>query len=214
MALPKKTLLSFFGKSTTPSTPAASTTSSNIVAAAPLVAPQTIPTVNVIAPQSALSSTAIQSHSSTAPLPEHPILQELRRTLESLPDTIPLGLPEDSLATLSYSTKEFIFDDQDAWEDIVNPMLDHVLGFGIAPDAIRTLIHCGQYGMDGVYCYFSCCICDLGIDPGLLEGKLEWLLTAMVELYISFLLICTYINISILEVQGEMFPSSKQPTPT
>jgi hypothetical protein len=103
-------------------------------------------------------------------------------TSENLPDTVPLGLPEDSLAALSYSPKDLLLDDQDAWEDVVNPTLDRILGFGVTSDAIRDLIRRGRYGMDSVYRYFHTCVHDLGIHAGLFEGKIERLLAAMVDL--------------------------------
>lgn len=36
--------------------------------------------------------------------------------------------------------------DQDVWEDVVNPTLDHVLGFGRSTDSLHALIRRGKYG--------------------------------------------------------------------
>jgi hypothetical protein len=102
--------------------------------------------------------------------------------IQFLPHTVPAGVPLDPLAALSCLPKDLIFDGQDAWEDVVNPMLDRLLGFGTTQDDIHALIRRGQYGMDGVYRYFRSCICDLDIPVGLLEGKIGRLVDAMKEL--------------------------------
>lgn len=156
---------------------------SGVVAAAPLLAPPTIPDVNVAALPFTPSSPAAQPLSSTAPLPpDDPILQRFYRTIQSLPQTVPIGVPLDPLAALSCLPKDLIFDGQDAWEDVVNPMLDRLLGFGMTKDDVHDLIRRGQYGMDGVFRYFHSCICDLDIHAGLLEGKIDCLVDAIKDL--------------------------------
>lgn len=112
------------------------------------------------------------------PLP----LQELHRTIQTLPESVAAGLPSDTLSVFFTPAKDLLLDGQDAWEDVVNPTLDRVFGFGTSEEAVRALVRRGPYGMDGVYRYLASCISDLNINAGLFEGKVERLLKAMVEL--------------------------------
>lgn len=112
----------------------------------------------------------------------NPLLEELHTTIQTLPENVATGLPSDELAVFFTPAKDFVEDGQDAWEEVVNPLLDRVLGFGATADSIRALIRRGPYGMDGVYRYLVSCVFDLKISAGLFEGKVERLLQAMVEL--------------------------------
>ncbi|KAF8152636.1 hypothetical protein B0H34DRAFT_801031 [Crassisporium funariophilum] len=58
------------------------------------------------------------------------LLQELHRAIISLPPNVLPGIPSDPLAIFAHPPTAFLKADQDAWEDIVNPTLDCVLGFG------------------------------------------------------------------------------------
>ncbi|KAN0132254.1 hypothetical protein V8E53_010020 [Lactarius tabidus] len=67
------------------------------------------------------------------------------------------------------------------WEN-VNPGLDRILGFGRLQDEIVAMIQCGQKGLQGLYKYFEVLIEQGGIVGGLLEGKIDALMTAMAVL--------------------------------
>jgi hypothetical protein len=179
-ALPKKNLLSFFGKPSSSPTPV---NTSDVVAVAPLLVASTTPTA-LVAPPPTPSAPSVENPAISTPAtaPDIPILQELFHTIQTLPETVPIGVPSDVLAAFFSSPKDLVQDGEDAWEDVVNPMLDRMLGFGATADAIRALIRRGKYGMDGLYRFIKSCICDLNIHTGLLEGKIERLVEAMVEL--------------------------------
>lgn len=113
---------------------------------------------------------------------DHKILHDLSRAINSLPDTVPLALPSDAIYAFSSTPSDLILDGQDAWEDIVNPTLDRAFGFGTTQQSIRDFIRRGEHGMYAVHRYFKACIQDLHIDAGLLEGKVERLVEAMVSL--------------------------------
>ena len=83
-----------------------------------------------------------------------PFFEKLRITIQNLPETVAVGLPSDELAVFFTPAKDFVEDGQDAWEDVVNPTLDRVFGFGATADSIRALIRRGPYGMDGV-CFYQ-----------------------------------------------------------
>ncbi|KAF8153671.1 hypothetical protein BJ912DRAFT_476922, partial [Pholiota molesta] len=113
---------------------------------------------------------------------DHPLLQEIYRCICSLPLTVPLGAPSEPLAQFAHPPTAFVEEGQDPWEEVINPALDRVLGFGKNSDDIRALIRRGDYGMDGLYRYLKACISDLNIYAGLFEGKIRRLIDAMVEL--------------------------------
>ena len=77
--------------------------------------------------------------------------------------------------------------DEDAWEDVVNPTLDRVLGFGRSTDSLRALIRRGKYGMDSLHQYLTSCVSDLNIDAAMFEGKVERLIEVMEQLYAFYL---------------------------
>ncbi|KAF8198428.1 hypothetical protein BJ912DRAFT_1074363 [Pholiota molesta] len=196
-ALPKKNLLSFFMK-TSASIPAASANSSTAVnvAPAPLGAPSTTPLTAQSSSPSTIPKAPSESISHTIPHvsssqnppsittneSDGPLLRELHRAIVSLPSTIPLATSSGALAGFAYNPTAFLEDGQDAWEEVVNPALDRVLGFGADAASIRALVYRGDYGMDGLYRYLQACVSDLKIDAGLFEGKIRRLIEAMNQL--------------------------------
>ncbi|KAF8262077.1 hypothetical protein EI94DRAFT_1705043 [Lactarius quietus] len=64
------------------------------------------------------------------------------------------------------------------WEN-VNPGLDRILSFGRPEEEIATLICCSCEGLQGLYKYLEVLVKQGGIFGGLLEGKVEALITAM-----------------------------------
>jgi hypothetical protein len=43
---------------------------------------------------------------------------------------------------------DFVLPGQDAWEDIIDPTFNHVIGFGMSTPEIAALIRRGEYEMD------------------------------------------------------------------
>ncbi|KAF9473610.1 hypothetical protein BDN70DRAFT_937308 [Pholiota conissans] len=177
--IPKKNLFSFFGKVKIAVTPTITPTT---VAAAPLLLPPTPSSLTAGVSLFTQTTSASSIISCPATHHNHTLLQDLLHTIQSLPTSIPVGLPSDDLGALFYSPKDLLQDGEDAWEDVINPTLDRLLGFGIDSTALQALIRRGDFGMDGVYRYFKTCICELSIDAGLLEGKIGRLIEAMVVL--------------------------------
>jgi hypothetical protein len=95
---------------------------------------------------------------------------------------VPVGTPSDPLASFAHPPTAYLEEGQDAWEDVINPALDRVLGFGATADSIRALVRRGDYGMDGLYRYLRVCICDLDVYAGLFEGKIRRLIESIAEL--------------------------------
>lgn len=114
---------------------------------------------------------------------EHPLLQDLARAVNLLPSSIPIGISSDTLAVFSSPpTTALLLDGQDPWEEVVNPTFDQVFGFGATAKSIQDVIRRGEYGMTGVFYYLKCCIHELGIDAGLLEGRIGRIVASMVDL--------------------------------
>ncbi|KAF8264612.1 hypothetical protein EI94DRAFT_1703093 [Lactarius quietus] len=67
------------------------------------------------------------------------------------------------------------------WENL-NPGLDRILSFGRPEEEIATLICCSREGLQGLYEYLEVLVKQGGIVGGLLEGKVEALITAMAML--------------------------------
>ena len=66
------------------------------------------------------------------------------------------------------------------WEN-VNPGLDRILGFRKPQDEIVAMVQCSQKGLQGLYEYLEVLVEQGGVVGGLLEGKIDALMTAMVE---------------------------------
>ncbi|KAF8259667.1 hypothetical protein EI94DRAFT_1706943 [Lactarius quietus] len=69
----------------------------------------------------------------------------------------------------------------EVWEN-VNPSLDRLLGFGRSQQEIVAMIRHGREGLHGFYEYLEVLVEQGGIVGGLLEGKIDALITAMAEL--------------------------------
>jgi hypothetical protein len=67
---------------------------------------------------------------------------------------------------------------EDAWE-MVDETLNSVIGYGASVAAVAAIIQRGRFGMNGLCDWLDMCILQYGIDPKLLEGKVQCLLDAM-----------------------------------
>lgn len=182
--MPKNNITSFFAKAaklTTAATNSAVTADPMPLRASPL---PTSPTP-LVEPSSTACTPRAQPdalRSSISDSDEHLLLQDLRRTISTLPSTVPLGVTSDTLAMFSHTPTVSFHGGQDPWEDVVNPALDQVFGFGATQEEIRGIIRRGEKGMDGVYKYIKASIEDLKIDIGLFEGKIKRIIAAMLDL--------------------------------
>ena len=60
----------------------------------------------------------------------------------------------------------------DAWE-MVDKTLNGAIGYGMSIAAVSAIIRWGRFGMDGLCDWLETCILEYGINPNLLEGKVQ-----------------------------------------
>ncbi|KAF8150990.1 hypothetical protein B0H34DRAFT_825169 [Crassisporium funariophilum] len=171
--VPKKTLVSYFSKSTGVRGPVPT----------PVKAPALLSRKTTDIPP-----TVIPSSSTSLPLPTaahydapslHPLLRSLRQVIDTLPGDIPEATTSDTLAIYAAPPTVDPDNDEGPWRAI-DGMLNRVIGFGATPESLKALIRRGHFGIDGLYLYFKSCIEDIKIEPALLEGKIEWVVEAMI----------------------------------
>ncbi|KAN0139164.1 hypothetical protein V8E53_003053 [Lactarius tabidus] len=81
-------------------------------------------------------------------------------------------VPKSGVSVRSWKTAKT----DELWEN-VNPGLDRILGFGRSQEDIIAMVCCSQKGLQGLYEYLEVLIEKGGIDGGLLEGKINTLIT-------------------------------------
>jgi hypothetical protein len=110
------------------------------------------------------------------------LLMRLRTYTQNLPLSIPLGTPSDPFANFSSNPEDLIKPGSDAWEHVIDPAFNRVIGFGLTTAQLADLIKWGHYGMDGFCEWTATCINVLHIAPALLETRVERVIDAMVNL--------------------------------
>jgi hypothetical protein len=108
------------------------------------------------------------------------LLSRLNALVASLPVSIPIGKRDEPLACFATNPQDLVLPSQDAWEDVIDPTFNCVVGFGKSTPEIAALIQCGKYGMDGFCKWTTACIKQLGIPLSVLEMRLERVMQAMV----------------------------------
>ena len=106
---------------------------------------------------------------------------------------VPYGVDSDDLAIFAGSPHAHIQQDDEAWENL-DPLLNQVVSYGATPETISQRIRRGKFGMDGMYTWPKVCIEELNVSEGLLEGKIERLIDAMLILYVDSLLFLTFFH--------------------
>ena len=205
--IPSKTLLSFVNNKATSS---------------PLEAPRSSSTLGPFLPSSPLTPGVPPSlpiahlHESitrfSVTLPPTPILRlslldRLTPGVDSLPAEVPYGIDSDGLAVFAGSPRAYIQQDDEAWENL-DPLLNQVIGYGAMPETLSQRIQRGKFGMDGIYTWLKVCVEELNISEGLLEGKTERLIDALLLLYVHSLPSITLFHIS------SRFSRGARPGPT
>ena len=61
-----------------------------------------------------------------------------------------MGIDSDDLATFSGNPAALIGPDDEPWE-ILDQVLNRIVGYGATPEGISSIIRRGQFGMDGMY---------------------------------------------------------------
>jgi hypothetical protein len=110
------------------------------------------------------------------------LLQDLRKTMENIPDTIPHADEAHALAIFAGNPADYVSTDQDDWEDVLNPMMHRAFGYGADAEdegELRGLARCGGYGLDGFCRFMEYFVAHRRLQVGLFEGKIKILLAAM-----------------------------------
>ena len=118
-------------------------------------------------------------------LEEPPTLDITSHTLTAnLPQSIPVGNQNELLGCFAARPEDLILPGQDAWEDVINPTFDCVIGFGKSVPEIAAFIRHGEYGMDGFCNWTMACIEHLNVPTSVLKIRLDRVMQAMVHLYV------------------------------
>lgn len=117
----------------------------------------------------------------------HVLLSRLRALTVNLPLSVPIGYQGEPLACFAVNPELLVQPGQDAWEDVVDPTFNQVIGFGRTTIEIAGFIRRGQYGMDGFCNWTAACLESLKISPSLLEMRLDRVMQAMIHLCELFL---------------------------
>ena len=113
------------------------------------------------------------------------LLSRLRILTANLPLSVPVGCQGEPLACFAVDPEDLVQAGQDAWEDVVDPTFNQVIGFGRTTVEIAGFIRRGEYGMDGFCNWTESCLERLNIAPPLLEMRLERVVQAMIHLCVA-----------------------------
>lgn len=113
-----------------------------------------------------------------SPRSRSPLISRLQQAAAKLPVSIPVGLPDGPFARFSGSPSNDVAAGPDAWE-VLDALFNNVIGFGVTPEELANTLCRGPYGIDGLCGWLDICVMDLHIDEGLLEGKVECLISAI-----------------------------------
>lgn len=140
------------------------------------------------------SSTAKKNITSTVPIPlpvmkitsndslihsdsSAHIIKRFRESIALLPPTVPLATPEHPLGQF-FSRPQVDPSSGDQWE-VVDPILNRLIGVDISPDEMKKLICVGPYGLDAFCNWLDTYISCKCIQEALLEPKLDRLISVM-----------------------------------
>lgn len=110
------------------------------------------------------------------------MIQQLRSAAQGLPQHVPLALPSDSIAQFA-TIPTLHGSGEDVWESI-DPVLNRFVGFGATVEEVSRKVRRGPLGVEGLCDWLDMCVTRLGIDPGLLEGKIKTLIDAISLWYV------------------------------
>jgi hypothetical protein len=168
--------------------------SSSVIEPARLSSTILVPPSDVVQTEIANTADIIMiddEHDSGRQAPDLPrsLIDRLRGATQRLPLTVPVGAEDDLLAQFSGAPFVDPSEYEDPWE-MVDKVLNGVIGYGMSVAAVSAIIRRGRFGMDGLCDWLETCISEYGINPDLLEGKVERLLDAMSLLcvFICFIL--------------------------
>jgi hypothetical protein len=77
------------------------------------------------------------------------LLAQLHTLTANLPLSVPIGNRDEPLGCFSVNPEDLVLTGQDAWEEVVDPTFNQVIGYGKSTLEIAAFIRRGEYGMDG-----------------------------------------------------------------
>ena len=114
-------------------------------------------------------------------------VRELRKISRDLLNTIPVAAPQDKLARFAdaaaYDNPSIASDD--LWEEVLNPFLKDVLGWGVTAD-LDLDIQRGTLGFDAVAGFVAYFVENRSVDEVLFEGKLAHLVESAKKIMFVF----------------------------
>ena len=106
------------------------------------------------------------------------LIAELRMAAEQLGEDVPIATESNEISAFGWATAEANCMGvmmEEVWET-VNPVLDRFLGFWRPLVEIKSLVHCGERGIEGFCQYLTYLVEEKGIQGGLIEGKVKVLI--------------------------------------
>jgi hypothetical protein len=111
---------------------------------------------------------------------------ELRTLAARLPNSIPEGTLGDKLAP--FAQRPYIGPNVETfWEEVADPILNNLIGYGQTDEVIKKLIRRGELGLDGLCNWLEFILTEAGVNETLLEMKVDRLSNAIRSLYVNLL---------------------------
>jgi hypothetical protein len=106
------------------------------------------------------------------------LLTKLEKSISNLPKTLPDASDSDKIAVFAQSVPTDM-DRDDAWEFLLDPLLNRFLGFGRTIKSISASLRGGEKGLTAMVRYLREFVGHYRIDGALLEGKVLRLIEAI-----------------------------------
>ena len=110
------------------------------------------------------------------------LLTKLEKSISDLPKTLPAVTEADEIAIFTQNVPSDM-DRDDAWELLLDPLLNWFLGFGRPIEVISVSLRGGDKGLTAMAWYLREFVAWYRIDGALLEGKVLWLIEAIESKY-------------------------------
>jgi hypothetical protein len=106
------------------------------------------------------------------------LLTKLEKSISNLPKMLPDASDSDKIAVFAQSVPTDM-DRDDAWEFLLDPLLNRFLGFRRTIESISTSLRGGEKGLTAMARYLREFVGHYRIDGALLEGKVLRLIEAI-----------------------------------
>ncbi|RXW21059.1 hypothetical protein EST38_g4790 [Candolleomyces aberdarensis] len=112
------------------------------------------------------------------------LVSRLWNLVQRLPSSVPEASEDDALAIFAgdpQALNNATSASEDLWEEVINGMLKHSLGWGTETD-IKNIIQRGARGVEGLLNFVEYFVESRGVNEALFEGKLTHLMDEMDKL--------------------------------